>query len=109
MNMEEAKRTFCWKISAELKLFKYQILEKSREEIWNHSFQIDAIIRIYEMLVEESEKMDMMQLQSCIATPDFLCCVYQHYVTDQFPDNRDTDLCTVFQKLLVKIENRGRD
>ena len=107
MEKEEAQRVFCWKISAELKQFQYQVLGRSKEEIYDMSYQIDNMIRLYEMLVEQSEEMENMQLQYCIATPNLLSLIYKHFLKDQIPDNREKYLKESFQKLLEEITQQA--
>lgn len=53
MEREDIERKFCWKISSELKMFKYRKLELGKDEIYASAYQIDCMIRIYEMLVRE--------------------------------------------------------
>ena len=107
MEHEELQRVFCWKVSAELKQFQYQVLAKSREEIFGLAYQIDTMIRLYELLVDTSEQMDAMRLQYCIATPNLLKLVYKHYLQDQIPDNREKGLQKSFEKLLREIETKA--
>ena len=107
MEHEELQRVFCWKVSAELKQFQYQVLAKSREEIFGLAYQIDTMIRLYELLVEKSEQMEILQLQYCIATPNLLKLVYKHYLQDRIPDNREEGLQRSFEKLLREIEKKA--
>ena len=107
MEHEELQRVFCWKVSAELKQFQYQVLAKSREEIFGMAYQIDTMIRLYELLVDTSEQMDVMRLQYCIATPNLLKLVYKHYLQDRIPDNREEGLKKSFEKLLKEIEKKA--
>ena len=56
MEREDIERKFCCKISSELKMFKYRKLELGKDEIYASAYQIDCMIRIYEMLLEKSKK-----------------------------------------------------
>ena len=56
MDRNRAERRFCWKISAELKSFKFRMMQMSKQEIYDHAYEIDCMIRIYEELVNISEK-----------------------------------------------------
>ena len=107
MEHEELQRVFCWKVSAELKQFQYQVLARSREEIFGMAYQIDTMIRLYELLVDMSGQMDAMRLQYCIATPNLLKLVYKHYLQDHIPDNREEGLEKSFEKLLKEIEKKA--
>lgn len=51
MDRNRAERRFCWKISAELKSFKFRMMQMSKQEIYDHAYEIDCMIRIYEELV----------------------------------------------------------
>lgn len=59
MQREEMERIFCWKIGAELKGFQYCMMQKSKEEIFASAYQIDCMVRIYELLAEISQKMEV--------------------------------------------------
>ena len=48
MDRNRAERRFCWKISAELKSFKFRMMQMSKQEIYDHAYEIDCMIRIYE-------------------------------------------------------------
>ena len=52
MERENMERTFCWKISAELKGFEYRMKQKDKDEIYASAYEIDCTIRIYEKLIE---------------------------------------------------------
>lgn len=103
MNREEMERVFCWKISAELKLFQIQILKKEKEEIYDMAYQIDSVIRIYELLVEESQRLGQLQLEYCIAAPSLLMSVYRTYLEKSITDNRDQGLLTTFRDMLEEV------
>lgn len=107
MEHEELQRVFCWKVSAELKQFQYQVLARSREEIFGMAYQIDTMIRLYELLVDMSGQMETMRLQYCIATPNLLKLVYKHYLQDRIPDNREEGLQKSFEKLIKEIEKKA--
>lgn len=70
------QKTFCWKISSELKLFKNNIMQKSKEEIFGLAYRIDCIITIYELLVELSESLSTEELLKCIEIPGLLTYLY---------------------------------
>ena len=58
MDRNRAERRFCWKISAELKSFKFRMMQMSKQEIYDHAYEIDCMIRIYEELVNISERLE---------------------------------------------------
>ena len=68
MDRNRAEGRFCWKISAELKSFKFRMMQMSKQEIYDHAYEIDCMIRIYEELVNISEKLETEQLQKWMDT-----------------------------------------
>lgn len=72
MQREEMERIFCWKIGAELKGFQYCMMQKSKEEIFASAYQIDCMVRIYELLAEISQKMEVDQMQKCMEISSLL-------------------------------------
>lgn len=71
MDRNRAERRFCWKISAELKSFKFRMMQMSKQEIYDHAYEIDCMIRIYEELVNISERLETEQLQIVWRFPAF--------------------------------------
>lgn len=79
---EEWERIFCWKIHAELKGFRYGILQQEKEEIYAAAYQIDSMIRIFELLVERSQYMDTEILKMSISIPNVLAFLYDRWLYD---------------------------
>ena len=77
MDRNRAERRFCWKISAELKSFKFRMMQMSKQEIYDHAYEIDCMIRIYEELVNISERLETEQLQNCMEISSLLSLVYE--------------------------------
>lgn len=48
---------FCKKISEELKEFKNSVLKKEKESIYSESYRIEVYVNIYEILMEQAEKL----------------------------------------------------
>lgn len=90
MDRKKLEQTFCWKISSELKLFKYHIMQKTKEEIYACAYQIDCMVRIYESLAEMSQKMETEQLQSCIHISNLLAFLYGEWL--KVPDTQNEEL-----------------
>ena len=44
MDRNRAERRFCWKISAELKSFKFRMMQMSKQEIYDHAYEIDCMV-----------------------------------------------------------------
>ena len=55
MSRERMEKTFCWKLSGELKLFKFRILKMKKKEIFQAAYQIDAVICIVDLMKRDSE------------------------------------------------------
>ena len=66
MHRKQLERTFCWKISGELKLFRYQMMQKEKEDIYHAAYQIDGIFSIYELLVEMSGMLSKETLEAAV-------------------------------------------
>ena len=75
MDRNRAEGRFCWKISAELKSFKFRMMQMSKQEIYDHAYEIDCMIRIYEELVNISEK-----LEKCMEISSLLSLVYEKWM-----------------------------
>ena len=80
MDRNRAERRFCWKISAELKSFKFRMMQMSKQEIYDHAYEIDCMIRIYEELVSISERLETEQLQNCMKIPSLLSLIYKRWM-----------------------------
>ena len=80
MDRNRAERRFCWKISAELKSFKFRMMQMSKQEIYDHAYEIDCMIRIYEELVNISERLETEQLKNCMEISSLLSLVYEKWI-----------------------------
>lgn len=80
MDRNRAEGRFCWKISAELKSFKFRMMQMSKQEIYDHAYEIDCMIRIYEELVNISERLETEQLQNCMEISSLLSLVYEKWM-----------------------------
>lgn len=104
MKREELERIFCWKISAELKGFKYKIMQMEKEEIYALAYQIDCIVRIYENLVEESGTLKDAQLKRCMEISNLLQFIYEKWL--EIPDSQEHELRQAIQFVL---KNHGTE
>ena len=98
MKREDVERIFCWKISAELKAFKYRVMQLEKEQIYASAYQIDCMIRIYELLVERSKRLETVQLQNCMQISSLLSFVYGEWL--KIPDSQETELETVIEDIV---------
>lgn len=95
-------KTFLWKISCELKLYKYRVLLLEKEEIYARAYETDTIISIYEELRERSQKMTIRQLKNCLQVPDLLALFYSEWL--RAPDSRDKELEASIMNTLKKTQ-----
>lgn len=54
MKLEELRRLFCAKIALEYESIHEEMLSKEKEEIYDNAFYIDAVISIYECLLDSN-------------------------------------------------------
>lgn len=90
MYRKQLESTFCWKISGELKLFKYHVLRMEKEEIFALAYRIDCILRIYEMLIELSRSLSSEELEGCIRTAGLLDYLFDRW--QKVPDTQNEEL-----------------
>lgn len=56
---ENTLKNLLWqRMYLELQVFKYSVLQQSKEEIYHSSYQIEIFVNIYEILMEELENLD---------------------------------------------------
>ena len=102
MDRKRIEQTFCWKISSELKLFKWGIMQKSKEEIYGLAYRIDCIITIYELLAELSEKLETEELLKCIHTPGLLTFLYGKWLKQY--DSKNMEMEAAIRYAIGKME-----
>lgn len=76
MEEEELRELFCAKINLEIKCFKQDVLRKDNEKIYENAFQIDGMIRIYELLLEISQEKGERTLKKLLVFPSLLAFLY---------------------------------
>ena len=72
-------QSFGRKLARELCEYKRWMKKQSKEYIFDHAFEIDSMICIYENLMEMSRTMDAVQLKKGIRMPDLLRCCYEDW------------------------------
>lgn len=97
------EKIFCWKISGELKIFKYRILRMRNEEIYKAAYEIDSAICIYELLMEMSAKISDEALKAGIAFPAVLSFLYDRWLG--YEDSHAEELQHCLEKELESISN----
>ena len=101
MGRKRLEKTFCWKISGELKLFKFRILKMKKKEIFQAVYQIDTVICIYELLTEMSIFMSEEALKAGITFPGILMFLYERWLS--YEDVHMEDLMCCLNEELAKI------
>ena len=101
MSRERMEKTFCWKLSGELKLFKFRILKMKKKEIFQAAYQIDAVICIYELLTEISTCMSKEMLNAGITFPGILTFLYERWLS--YEDAHMEEIQHCLNKEMVKI------
>lgn len=79
MEQEELRELFCVKIGLELGRFKNRILKLEPEEIYGRAYQIDAMVAIYEELMEESREFSLERLRWLAVYPGLLITLYRRW------------------------------
>ena len=106
MNRKRLEKIFCWKISGELKLFKFRILKMKKKDIFQAAYQIDTVICIYELLIETSTCMSEEALQAGISFPGILMFLYERWMS--YKDNRMEDIqCCLNEEMTRIFEGYG--
>ncbi len=105
MEREELERSFCWKINGELKLFKYRVLQKDKEEIYALAYRIDCIINIYEILLELSKELSIQELEQCMQTPEVLAQLYWRWM--KVPDSKNEELEQTVRSVIREIKTEA--
>lgn len=90
MCRKRLEETFCWKMNSELKLFKHLILKQEKEEIFAQAYRIDCMVRIYEILMELSGRLEPEELEECIRTAGLLDYLYERWL--KVPDSQNEEL-----------------
>ena len=80
MYRKQLEQAFCLKLSGELAIFRYEILEKEKETIYEAAYQIDSIISIYELLAEMSSRLSTETLEAAVMFPNILTFLYREWL-----------------------------
>lgn len=90
MSPEELQNLFCIKIGIELERFKRRMLKRKPEDIYQHAYQIDMVINIYELLMEQSRRMEKQMLQALLVVPNLLGYFYREWL--KYKDSTSDEL-----------------
>ena len=101
MGRKWLEKIFRWKISGELKLFKFQILKMKKKDILQAAYRIDTVICIHELLTEISVCMSEQALKAGITFPGILMFLYERWLS--YEDVHMENLMCCLNEELAKI------
>ena len=107
MYRKQLEQAFCLKLSGELAIFRYEILKKEKEAIYEAAYQIDSIISIYELLAEMSGRLSTETLEAAVMIPDILTFLYREWL--KYEDSYTADIRYCLDKELAKLRRDYRD
>lgn len=107
MNLEELRRLFCAKITLEYESIHEEMLSKEKEEIYDNAFYIDAVISIYECLLEMSQEMEQEGLKCLILFPNLLTFLYFRWMKKE--DSYAEELEDCVKEEIIKMKAAGEN
>ena len=107
MYRKQLEQAFCLKLSGELAIFRYEILEKEKEAIYEAAYQIDSIISIYELLAEMSGRLSTETLEAAVMFPNILTFLYREWLG--YEDSYTADVQYCLDKELAKLRRDYMD
>ena len=103
MLREDLEVLFCFKIRKELEQFKGEIEKMDLDEILARAYQVDAIITIYELLLEMSRQLGKEILETVILYPNLLAFLYEEWMKEE--DSHMQELQESLCRSLGEIQN----
>ena len=103
MLREDLEVLFCFKIGKELEQFKGEIEKMDLDEILARAYQVDAIITIYELLLEMSRQLGKEILETVILYPNLLAFLYEEWMKEE--DSHMQELQESLCRSLGEIQN----
>lgn len=107
MNREELQSLFCMKISLEYACFRKDMIEKPAEDVFNHAYEIDSVINIYECLLEISQELEEKVLSYLILFPNLLAFLYMRWLKQE--DSYVTELWDCIKQEIPLLQKRVTD
>ena len=107
MYRKQLEQAFCRKISGELAIFRYEVLQGEKEAIYEAAYQIDSIISIYELLAEMSGRLLTETLEAAVMFPNILAFLYREWLG--YEDSYTADIQYCLDKELAKLRRDYRD
>ena len=102
MGKDMFRKLFCTKIGIELENYKRRVLKLKPEEIYRRAYQIDSMIQIYELLMEQSQKISEEMLQVMIVVPNLLAFLYRRWM--QRVDSSEAELFECIMENAEKLK-----
>lgn len=95
MEMKEKtlQELFCTKIGMELAGYKRRMLKKDAEYVFQNAYQIDCMVRIYEGLMEMSQKMVEETVQVLLVFPNLLAFLYRRWIKQKDSSTQELEEC----------------
>ena len=95
--METEEKTLqellCTKIGMELAGYKRRMLKKDTEYVFQNAYQIDCMVRIYEGLLEMSQKMVGETVQVLLVFPNLLAFLYRKWIKKEDSSTQELEDC----------------
>lgn len=99
------------KIAKELCEYKRWMKKQTKTYIFDHAFEIDSMICIYENLMEMSRTMDERQLKQGIRMPNLLRSCYEDWVRkeDDITQEQIESICETMEHFPEKTGKEGME
>ena len=93
------------KLTKELDLYKEKILSKGLKEVFDHAYEIDSYINIYEMLLIKIEYLEIAQLYRVALLPHILGFFYEQWLETE--DTVAEQFCEAIDMAVKRELNMG--
>ena len=99
------------KLAKELCEYKRWMKKQTKTYIFDHAFEIDCMICIYENLMEMSRTMDERQLKQGIRMPNLLRSCYEDWVRkeDDITQEQIESICETMEHFPEKTGKEGKE
>ena len=102
MGLCDLKELFCVKITLEIQHFKEEQISMEPEEIYQHSYQIDCMVNIYEYMLEISQELSQQLLISLMLFPNLLAFLFDRWLERE--DSQQSEMMRCLKDELKKLE-----
>ena len=93
------------KLTKELDLYKERMLSKATKEVFDHAYEIDSYINIYEMLLMKIEYLEIAQLYRMALLPHILGFFYERWLETE--DTVAEQFCEAIDMAVKRELNTG--